>query len=244
MGTWTPRARALTSASGESAAPIVTMKAPRRAASAAIDRAPAARPDCETAMTTSSAPTQPGSGPDAQACTGRAAPDCAAATKMSATAAEPRRRPRRRRVARRRAAARVRPPAPGAEGDAHLGAGTGQRAQGEAVVEDAMASSSSSRASSNTGAAAQPSRRARSTSRTGTPDSIGRARVGHCSSVTGRCDRLGDPVGASTPPTRFGRGRTRVGQLALALRAAQDLAQPRLDGRRGLAHGASPRRVG
>ena len=73
MGTCTPWARAQTSASGESAAPTVTRKAPRRAASAARASVPAARPDWDTAMTTSRAPTQPGSDPDEQLWTGRAA---------------------------------------------------------------------------------------------------------------------------------------------------------------------------
>ncbi len=60
--TCTPRARAQTSASGESAAPTVRRDAPRRAASAARASGPPARPDWDTAMTRSSGPTHPGSG--------------------------------------------------------------------------------------------------------------------------------------------------------------------------------------
>src|SRR6478752_3523306 len=89
MGTCTPWARAQTSASGESAAPTVTRNAPRRAASAARASVPAARPDWDTAMTTSRAPTQPGSDPDEQLWTGRAAAPRDTASKRSATATEP-----------------------------------------------------------------------------------------------------------------------------------------------------------
>src|SRR6478736_5783685 len=75
IGTCTPWDRAHTSASGESAAPTVTRNAPRRAASAARARVPAARPDCDTAITTSRAPTHPGREPDEQLWTGSAARD-------------------------------------------------------------------------------------------------------------------------------------------------------------------------
>ncbi len=89
IGTCTPWDRAQTSASGESAAPTVTRNAPRRAASAARARVPAARPDCDTAITTSRAPTHPGKEPDEQLWTGRAAAPRETASKRSATAPEP-----------------------------------------------------------------------------------------------------------------------------------------------------------
>ena len=134
---------------------------------------PIAVPDTTSRTSMWAQATHPGNGPEAQACTGRAAPDRTAATKMSATAAEPpaaatttprgstsRSRSSPASSAARRAM-RTWAPAPASARRVRLWS------------RDAMASSSSSRASSNTGAAAQPSRRARSTSRTGTPDSIG-----------------------------------------------------------------------
>ena len=73
-GTWTPPVRAETSASGESAAPTVSSRQPRRAASAARPSGPGARPDSDTATTRSIEPTQPGSGRPRRTVTGTGEP--------------------------------------------------------------------------------------------------------------------------------------------------------------------------
>jgi hypothetical protein len=54
------RARSATDCNSESGAPIATSRAPRRAAASAALSASGERPDADTAMTTSAAPTQPG----------------------------------------------------------------------------------------------------------------------------------------------------------------------------------------
>ena len=89
VGTWIPRARAVTSASGESAAPTVSSRHPRRAASAATASGPSARPDSETATTRSTGPTQPGRVLVRTGWTGTGAPGPARAASRSPTTAEP-----------------------------------------------------------------------------------------------------------------------------------------------------------
>ncbi len=86
---WIPRARAATSASGESAAPMVSRAAPRRAASAASATGPSAWPDCDTATTRSMEPTQPGSGRLRRIWTGTGECGSASTSRTSAMTADP-----------------------------------------------------------------------------------------------------------------------------------------------------------
>ena len=173
--TCTPRPRAQASASGESAAPTVNKDAPRRAASAASATGPMAYPDCDTAITRSSGPTQPGNGPSRRVVTGTGELGSVRRSRTSPTTDEPPRAAKSTARGRSPEATRSMPDSCAATTARRTWAPDRARARRLSLQSSRARASTSSRAASSRKAIArrpQPGRRASSMRRTGMPSSI------------------------------------------------------------------------
>ena len=224
---WIPRARAATSASGESAAPMVSRAAPRRAASAASATGPSASArlrhrddEVHGADPARQRAGCAGSGPvPASSRLGQQLEDVGDDRRPSE-----RRDERRTGAVRRRSAARTARPRPGRP----RAAPAPRRSRGRA---------------GSGGSPGQPGpagRRGRSRRCRACPLAGGQSWVERASSASRTGTPVVDPVCATARLVRalqLGVLRAdRVGELSAAYRAAQDLAQPRLDPGRRLRH--------